>query len=107
MENNGRAAVEDKQLQSILGDFDEVFRADLPPGIQPKRRVDHETVIDPDTKTPHRGLYQLSPNETNPYGPLLFVVKVLGKALRAVVDYRRLNTITKKNRTPIPSSHEM
>ncbi len=63
VDNDGRGTVEDKRLQSILGDFDDVFRADLPPGLPLKRTVDHEIGIDPDSKIPHSGLYQLSPNE--------------------------------------------
>eukprot|EP00171_Calliarthron_tuberculosum_P016938 IDg16938t1 len=122
-----RSVVKDRTLQSILGDYDDIFRKNLPLGLPPKRSVDHEIIIDPDCKIPHRGLYQLSPNELHatreyivdlmnqkvirpsksPFGAPLFFVKTPGKALRGVVDYRGLNRITKRNRTPIPRPDEM
>ncbi len=126
MANGGRADVEDKQLQAILGDFEYAFRAGLPLELSPKRTFDHEIVIYPDSKIPHRGLYQQSQNELHvtrdyiiaslnnkvirttkrPFGALLFFLKEPRKALWAVLDYRGLNRIT-KNITPISRPSEM
>ena len=73
-----------------------------------------------------RPLYQLSPSELvavkeyvtellrkkkirrskSPFGASLFFAKHNGK-LRAVVDYRALNRITKRNNTPLPRADEM
>ncbi len=104
-----------------------MFREELPPGLPPKRRVDHEIETDKDAKPPHRPLYQLSPVELkamkdyvqelldkgkirpskSPYGAPLFFVKEKDKPLRGVVDYRALNRITKRNNAPLPRSDEM
>ena len=44
---------------------------------------------------------------TSPYGaPILFVRKK-GGCLRMCDDYRQLNAITKKNRTPLPRIDEL
>lgn len=42
----------------------------------------------------------------SPYGTSLFLVKEKGK-LRAVVDYRALNRITKRHKGPLPRPDEM
>ena len=43
----------------------------------------------------------------SPYGAPLFFVKEKENELRAVIDYRGLNRITKKNRTHLPRTDEM
>ena len=115
-----------KRLDDVLEKYRDVFREELPDGLPPKRAIDHEIVTDPYAKPPLRPLYQLSPAEMaaakeyitdllrkgkirrsrSPYGASLFFVKNKGK-LRAVVDYRALNRITKRNNTPLPRSDEM
>lgn len=42
----------------------------------------------------------------SPYGASLFFVKNKG-SLRAVVDYRALNRLTKRNHSPLPRTDEM
>ena len=115
------------KLQMVLDRYSTVFREELPPGLPPKRFVDHEIETDKDSKPPHRSLYQLSPVELratkdyvknliekgkirpskSPYGAPLFFVKDKDKPLRGVVDYRALNRITKRNNAPLPRSDEM
>lgn len=117
----------DDRLKEILEKYKPLFRDDLPPGLPPKRSVDHEIEIEEGSKPPHRPLFQLSPEELkaakeyvddlmakkkirpskSPYGASLFFVKEKNGRLRGVVDYRALNRITKKNRTPLPRSDEM
>lgn len=95
--------------------------------LPPKRSVDHDIETDPLAKIPSRRLFRLSPDELRPirqyinenleigrirltkssYGAPLFFEKQEGKPLRAVVDYRLLNKITRKNRTSTLRSDEM
>ncbi len=111
----------------ILRKYNNVFQEELPPGLPPKRSVDHEIEVDKDSKPPHRPLYQLSPAELeaakiyvqdllrkgkirpnkSPYGASLFFFNEKNKPLRGVVDYRALNHITKRNNAPLPRSDEM
>ena len=118
---------DDPELKSIIDEYSEVFQSNLPPGLPPVRSVDHEIVTDPNSKIPYRRLFHLSPEELratreyieenlkngrirrskSPYGAPLFFAKKEGKPLRAVVDYRLLNKITKRNREPTPRSDEM
>ena len=99
----------------------------MPTGPPPKREIDHEIKIESGSKPPHRALYQLSPAELqagkgyikkniscgeirpskSPYGAPLFFFKDRHKPLRAVVDFRSLNRITKKNNSPLPRYDEI
>lgn len=117
---------EEEGLKRLLSRYAKVFREDLPAGLPPKRDVDHAIETDLTAKPPLRPLYQLSPAELvavkdytvdlmrkgkirrskSPYGASLFFVKEKGK-LRAVVDYRALNRMTKRNNTPLPRPDEM
>ena len=86
------------------------------------RAIKHEIDIIPGSAPPCRGIYRMAPSEldelkaqltdlmnrgliqpsTSPYGaPVLFVKKKNGKN-RMVIDYRLLNSITVKNKYPIP-----
>lgn len=117
----------DPEMMRIVDDFSDVFRSNLPSGLPPKKSMDHAIETEPDAKIPNRRLFKLSPDELratreyirenlengrirlsrSPYGAPLFFAKQTGKPLRGVVDYRMLNKITKKNRTPTPRSDEM
>lgn len=125
-EIGNRAMADDAELKALLERFDGTFQDDLPGGLPPERSIDHEIEIDEDAKPPARPLYQLSPAELvavkqyvadllkkgkirrskSPFGASLFLVKEKDK-LRAVVDYRALNRITKRNNTPLPRPDEM
>lgn len=119
-------APNDADLKELLSKFDDVFKEELPAGLPPKRSVDHVIEIEEEVKPPLRPLYQLSPSELvavkkyvvdllrngkirrskSPFGASLFLVKDKDK-LRAVVDYRALNRITKRNNAPLPRPDEM
>ncbi len=125
-ENFGQAT-DDPELGKIIEQFSDVFQSQLPPGLPPIRTVDHAIETDPDAKIPYRRLFKLSPQELkatreyiadnlengrirlskSPYGAPLFFAKHENRPLRAVVDYRMLNKITKKNNTPTPRSDAM
>ncbi len=118
---------EDPEMKEIVSEYSDVFRSNLPSGLPPRRSVDHEIITEPDVKIPNRRLFRLSPEELratreyikenlengrlrvsrSPYGAPFFFAKQEGKPLRGVVDYRMLNKITEKNRTPTPRTDEM
>lgn len=126
LETKGTAT--DPDLQQILTDYSDVLVDGLPPGLPPKRAIDHKIeLISEDCKPPHRPCYRLSPPELtearvqiedylakgyirpslSPYGaPILFARKKNGK-LRMCIDYRALNSITKKNSYPLPRIDEL
>ena len=114
-------------LVTILDSFADVFPDELPPGLPPKRHVDHTVPLEPDAKIPAKKLYRLSSYELkelkkqlnelmekgwikpskSPYGaPVLFVAKKEG-TLRMVIDYRSLNSITIKDKYPLPRTEEL
>ena len=61
--SDGRKEIRDPELRSIVEEYKDVFRAELPRGLPPMRNVEHEIIIDPDSKIPFRRLYQLSSQE--------------------------------------------
>lgn len=108
-------------VAAVLGRRAAVFEP-LPPGLPPTRHVDHEIELEPGAKPPFKGIYHMSPLELeeatkqiqdlltkgfiepsrSPFGaPIIFVRKKSG-SLRMCVDYRDLNSITVKNRYPLP-----
>ena len=112
-------------LKLLLSEYEDVFPADIPPGIPPIReRLGEYSIIPmPEGTVPvHQRQYRLSPLEreelrrqikymhemqwirrsVSPWAsPVLFVSKGDGK-LRLCVDLRKVNALTTKNRTPIP-----
>ena len=124
--NAEKPAKQNHQLDGLLKRFEGVFRDDLPEGLPPDRSVYHAIETKEGAKPPMRPLYQLSPAELvavreyvihllrkgkirrskSPYGAFLFFVKNKG-SLRAVVDYRALNRLTKRNHSPLPRTDEM
>lgn len=85
----------DSRIDDLLKEYKVVFKSELPPGLPPKRSVEHTIEIEDGSKPPHRPLYQLSPAELeaakeyvedllkkgkirrskSPYGAPLFFVK--------------------------------
>lgn len=113
----------DNWVGQLINEFADVFVDPLPPGLPPERGVGHSIPTEPGHKPPFRPMYRLSPLEMreakaqltkfiadgivqpskSPYGaPILFVLKPNGRGLRLCVDYRALNSVTIKNRYPIP-----
>ena len=113
--------------KSLLTEFKDVFPPELPPGLPPRRNVDHKIELMPDAKPIIRPTYAMSAKELeelskqlneltaagfirpskSPYGsPVLFVKKKDGTT-RMCVDYRALNQMTIKNRYPLPRIDEL
>lgn len=110
-------------VKSILGEYGDVFTDELPAELPPRRNVGHSIPTEPGHVPPFRPMYRLSPMETreakeqitkllekgliepstSPYGaPILFVPKPNGRGLRMCLDLRALNSVTIKNRYPLP-----
>lgn len=115
------------EIVDILKNYKSVFTEDIPPGLPPKRQIEHNIPIQPGSKIPTPRLYRLSYTElnelkrqldellekgwirpsTSPYGaPILFVHKK-DSTLRMCVDYRGLNAITIKNSYPLPHTDDL
>ncbi len=114
-------------FSQVLQQYDSsVFLDDLP-GMPPARAVDHQIDTEPGKPAPHLPLRRMSDAElaelkkqlqellekgfirpsSSQYGaPILFVKKKDG-TMRMCVDYRALNTITVKNRYPLPRIDEL
>lgn len=114
-----------KLQTELLNEFNDVFRDDLPPGLPPVRIVEH--VIDTgDSKPISRPPFKMSPREldelqkqlkelltlglirpsSSPWGaPVLFVRKKDG-TLRMCIDYRAVNSLTRRLNTPLPRIDE-
>ena len=116
-----RKVIKEARLKQLLNKYKKVFQ-DLPDGLPPDRGIKH-TINLTERKTPFKHAYRLSPAELDeakrqiaellrkgfiqpsqsPFGaPILFVQKKDG-SLRMCIDYRGLNTITERNRYPLPN----
>ena len=114
-------------VQDVLTEFQDVFPAELPPGLPPKRDVDHTIELEAGAKAPVNRMYKMSFTELDelkkqlaelvnagyvepsksPYGaPVLFVHKKDG-GMRMCIDYRALNKLTVKNSYPLPRIDEL
>ncbi len=119
----------DPKVIGILREFMEsVFPEEPPPGVPPKRGVEHSIVLKPGARPPPpRPLHHVSSRDaevireyveagirsgvllpsTSPYGSMALVVMKKDGTPRVVIDYRALNEITVKNRYPLPLMDEL
>ena len=112
--------------QKIHDEYRDVFES-LPKTLPPRREHDHAIEIVPGSQPPSKPAYRLSITELDelkkqldtllehgfirasrsPYGaPMLFVKKKDG-SMRMCIDYRQLNSITIKNKYPLPRVDEL
>lgn len=111
----------EEQLAELLREFTTVFH--IHEGLPQSRPEDMKIETTPSAKIPFRPLSRLSPPELDalklkleellakgwiqpsksPYGASVLFVKKKDGGLRMCVDYRALNNITVKDRTPLPS----
>ncbi len=109
-------------LPSVFWDFEDVFAKKSFDTLPDHREWDHAIELTGDGKSPHRKLYPLSPVEQaeldkfleenissgrirpskSPMAAPFFFVKKKDGSLRPVQDYRLLNSITVKNKYPLP-----
>ena len=115
-------------MKAVLEEYDDVFPADLPPGLHPIREGFEFTIhLNDDAPPVHRPIYKMSPLELDearkqieymldhgfirpsqsPYGaPVLFAPKK-DRSLRFCIYYQWLNKKKVKNRYPLPLLEEM
>ena len=119
---SGAPKKDNPALASILNEFADVFEENEEPRFPPKREVDHVIEVTPGARPHFQQPFRLSLAERaelkrqlegllaaglvrpskSPWGaPVLFVKKKDG-GLRLCIDWRKLNAVTKKNRTMIP-----
>ncbi len=122
--NSIKIGMSKEKFLPMLEKFKSCF-APIPKGI-PQRTIMHDIVLDPNAPIPAPKMYRLTLKEqdelkaqlemliergwirpsTSPYGaPVLFALKKNGK-LRMCIDYRLLNSITVKDRYPIPHTED-
>jgi len=110
------------QVEALIAEFADIFPPELPPGLPPNILPHRVAPLLPGATPQYKQRYRLSPQEKlecdnqvkellakgliepscSPWGaPVLFVVKKDG-TLRACFDYRALNSVTIKNRFPLP-----
>jgi hypothetical protein len=130
-EEDKKKSKEDQELQrmaeEMMEEYKDVFPAELPAGLPPKRSIEHKIELVLGSQPTSRGVYRMSTAELDelkkqlqeltdlgfirpsesPYGaPVLFVKKKDG-VLRMCVDYRALNKVTIKNKYPLPHMSEL
>jgi hypothetical protein len=112
-------------LRYSLNEFTDIIKE--PDGIPPTRECDFEINLECD-EPPKERTYRMSPAKLrevqvqlqdllakgwirpskSPYGAyILFVRKKDGGTMRMCVDYRKLNDLTRKDRTPLPQIYEL
>ncbi|KAJ0454022.1 putative nucleotidyltransferase, Ribonuclease H [Helianthus annuus] len=114
-------------VQSLLKSYDQVFPLEIPPGLPPKRSIQHKIDLIPGSILPNKPAYRTNPRETleirkqvdtllekglireslSPCAvPTLLVPKKNGE-WRLCVDSRSINKITIKYRFPIPRLNDL
>ncbi|KAH9744213.1 Endonuclease [Citrus sinensis] len=123
----GRAWQYDSAIVTLLQDFDDVFPNEVPNGLPPIRRIEHQIDFVPGATIPNRPAYRSNPEETKELQrqveellakgyvreimspcavPFLLVPKKDG-TWRMCVDCRAINKITVNYRHPIPRLDDM
>ena len=120
---------DDPRIKALLDEFAaSVFPDEPPPGVPPKRGVEHAIELKPGSRPPpvrplrhgstrdaailqkyiedglRSGQLQAS---TSPYGSMALVVLKKDGTPRVVIDYRAINEITIKNKYPLPLMDEL
>ena len=111
-----------ERLPPSVWDYEDVFAKTSFDTLPEHREWDHAIELTADPKSPHRKLYPLSPVEQteldkfldenlssgrirpskSPLAAPFFFIKKKDGSLRPVQDYRYLNSITVKNKYPLP-----
>jgi hypothetical protein len=114
-------------VTNLLQEYEDVFPAEVPPGLPPVRGIEHQIDLIPGATLPNRAAYRTNPEETKEIQrqvqelldrgyvreslspcavPVLLVPKKDG-TWRMCVDCRAINNITIRYRHPIPRLDDM
>jgi hypothetical protein len=114
-------------VTNLLQEYEDVFPAEIPPGLPPVRGIEHQIDMIPKATLPNRAVYRTNPKETKEIQrqvqellncgyvceslspcvvPVLLVPKKDGTWLMCV-DFRAINNITIWYRHPIPRLDDM
>ena len=119
----GKTTLPTSTIEPLLTEYANIFEE--PTELPPSRPENHRILLEPDA--PWRPIGQLSQYELNilkttlqdmmnkgfirhpssPFGANILFAKKSDGGLRLCIDYRRLNSITVKDRTPLPNIKEM
>jgi hypothetical protein len=114
-------------VTNLLQEYEDIFPAEIPPGLPPLRGIEHQIDLIPGATLPNRPAYRTNPEETKEIQrqvqdlldrgyvreslspcavPVLLVPKKDG-TWRMCVDCRAINNITIRYRHPIPRLDDM
>jgi len=114
-------------ITNLLQEYEDIFPAEIPPGLPPMRGIEHQIDLIPGATLPNRAAYRTNPEETKEIQrqvqdlldrgyvreslspcavPVLLVPKKDG-SWRMCVDCRAINNITIRYRHPIPRLDDM
>jgi hypothetical protein len=124
---NGLPSTLPSVVFDVLQEYEDVFPEEVPPGLPPKRGIEHQTDLVPGASLPNRAPYRTNPEETkeikrqvqelikkwyvneslSPCAVPVLLFPTKDGSWRMCVDCRAINNITIRYRHPIPRLDDM